>query len=106
MTTREELNKVSGIWVPSIRVYVRQIEQMFKASTTWREDLSVQEISVGCDVEEPLDDDGLCLFSDSVWDSIRGPCLPGGGSWYEQDADGFGLGHPDADDFVPSFVHY
>ena len=36
MTTREELNKVSGIWVPSIRVSVRQIEQMFKASTPKR----------------------------------------------------------------------
>ena len=36
-------------------------------------------------------------------DSIRGSCPPGGGSWYEQDADGFGLGHPDADDFD---VHY
>ena len=33
-------------------------------------------------------------------DSIRGPRMPGGGSWQEQDADGFGLGHPDADDFV------
>ena len=36
-------------------------------------------------------------------DSIRGPCPPGGGTWYEQDADGLGLGHPDADDFD---VHY
>ena len=50
--------------------------------------------------------DGKCFFCE--WyddcppceDSIRGPCLPGGGSWYEQDADGFGLGHPNADDFV------
>jgi hypothetical protein len=50
--------------------------------------------------------DGMCFFCE--WyddcppceDSIRGPRLPGGGSWYEQDADGFGLGHPDADDFV------
>jgi hypothetical protein len=33
-------------------------------------------------------------------DSIRGPRMPGGGSWQEEDADGFGLGHPDADDFV------
>ena len=33
-------------------------------------------------------------------DSIRGPRMPGGGSWHEEDADGFGLGHPDADDFV------
>ena len=30
-------------------------------------------------------------------DSIRGPCPPGGGAWYGQDADG--LGHPDVDDF-------
>jgi hypothetical protein len=29
MTTREELNKVSGIWVPSIRGSVQQIEQIF-----------------------------------------------------------------------------
>ena len=133
MTTREELNKVSGIWVPSIRVSVRQIEQMFKASTpkrkspktlsvrttkrskmavlpcmlaqepckpggvssapelslheavpdikipaapeskggedmTWREDLSKDlwvSDSVGCDVEELLDDDVLGLWSDS-----------------------------------------
>ena len=33
-------------------------------------------------------------------DSIRGPRLPGGGSWQEEDEDGLGLGHPDADDFV------
>jgi hypothetical protein len=37
-------------------------------------------------------------------DSIRGPRMPGGGFWQvsqqEEDADGFGLGHPDADDFV------
>ena len=36
-------------------------------------------------------------------DSIRGSCPPGGGAWYEQDADGFGLGHSDVDDFD---VHY
>ena len=134
MTTREELNKVSGIWVPSIRVSVRQIEQMFKASTpkrkspktlstrttkrskmavlpcmlaqepckpggvssapelslheavpdikipaapeskggedmTWREDLPKDlwvSDSVGCDIEELLDDDVLGLWSDSV----------------------------------------
>jgi len=50
--------------------------------------------------------DGKCFFCE--WyddcppceDSIRGPRMPGGGSWQEQDADGFGLGHPDADDFV------
>jgi hypothetical protein len=33
-------------------------------------------------------------------DSIRGTRMPGGGSWHEEDDDGFGLGHPDADDFV------
>ena len=33
-------------------------------------------------------------------DSIRGPRLPGGGSWQEEDDDGLGLGHPDADDSV------
>jgi hypothetical protein len=33
-------------------------------------------------------------------DSIRGPRLPGGGSWLEEDDDGLGLCHPDADDFV------
>ena len=35
-------------------------------------------------------------------DSIRGPCLPGGGFWHEEEDDGFGLGYcyPDADDFV------
>ena len=35
-------------------------------------------------------------------DSIRGPRLPGGGSWHEEEDDGFGLGYcyPDADDFV------
>ena len=33
-------------------------------------------------------------------DSIRGPRLHGGGSWHEEEDDGFGLGHPDADDFV------
>ena len=32
--------------------------------------------------------------------SIRGPRLPGGGSWHEEDDDGLGLGHPDAVDFV------
>ena len=33
-------------------------------------------------------------------DSIRGPRLLGGGSWHEEDDDGLGLGHPDADDLV------
>ena len=50
--------------------------------------------------------DGKCFFCEwyddcpSCEDSICGSCPPGGGAWYEQNADGLGLGHPDSDDFV------
>jgi hypothetical protein len=88
-------------------------QELYRMRWSWEPRCSYEEevdVEVDSDDENPCGNwetpDGNNFFCEWYDDcppcsaSIRGPRLPGGGSWHEEDDDGLGLGHPDAVDFV------